>query len=307
MGINKSRGEIITRRDFLKGTAYGTLGLALGLKGFEGLATAEKATEAFNAFNPLSKVVLVRDEAAVDKSHNINSKIVAEMMDSAVRILADEDDRIKAWEHYIKKEDTVGVKFSRCSWMRIPTEQAVIEAVVKRAEEVGVSKKRIHPQDYGLPFKKCTALINVPSVKVHSLTGIAASIKNYINFTGKESSYHFRGSSKLGEVWNWPSVKGKTRLIIVDALRPYFGPGPQINPIHRWDYKGILVGTDPVAIDTVLLRICQQKRNLFKGDEWPISPPPKSIAKADTKYKLGTSDPSKIKLIRLGWGKDSLV
>jgi uncharacterized protein (DUF362 family) len=158
-----------------------------------------------------------------------------------------------------------------------------------------------------MPLEACTALINVPAIKVHSLTGIAASIKNYINFTGKENSYHFQGSVKLGEAWKMPRVKGKTRLIIVDALRPYFGPGPQINPLHRWDYKGILVGTDPVAIDTVCLRICQMKRNLFKGEEWPISPPPKSIAAADKKYKLGTSDPSKIKLMKLGWLKDVLI
>ena len=304
---NEKRSGIVTRRDFLRGTAYGTMGLALGLKGFKDIASGKDASGLFNGKNALSKVVLVRNEAAVEKRHNVNSKIVAEMIDSALKIVADEKDILKAWGRYINEDDIVGVKFSRCSWMRIPTEQAVIDAIVQRIRDLGVSKRRIYAKDYDMPFKKCTALINVPSVKVHALTGIAASIKNYINFTGKESTYHFNGSSKLGEVWNWPSIKGKTRLIIADALRPYFGPGPQINPMHRWDYNGILVGIDPVAVDTVLLRICQEKRNLFKGEVWPITPPARSVVEADTQYRLGTSNPSKIRLIRVGWRKDILV
>ncbi len=145
----------------------------------------------------------------------------------------------------------------------------------------------------------------MPSVKVHSLTGIAASLKNYINFTSNPSAYHYDGSDKLGEVWL--KVKNKTRLIVVDFLRPYFGPGPQINPVYRWNYNGILVGTDPVAIDTVCLKICQEKRNQFKGEEWLITPPPKSISRADKKYDLGTSDPMKIQVIRYGWEKGVMI
>jgi uncharacterized protein (DUF362 family) len=133
----------------------------------------------------------------------------------------------------------------------------VIDAIVARLADAGAAKARIHANDYGLPLRGCTALINVPTIKVHPLTGIAVSLKNYINFTGRESSYHHEGSARLGEAWLLPDVKGKTRLIIVDALRPYFGPGPQVSPVHRWDYRGILAGTDPVAIDTISLTIAQ--------------------------------------------------
>ena len=34
---------------------------------------------------------------------------------------------------------------------------------------------------------------------------------------------------------------------------------------------------------------------------------PKSIAMADTEYHLGTSDPAKMHLVKLGWGHDILV
>jgi hypothetical protein len=190
--------------------------------------------------------------------------------------------------------------------MRVHTEQAVIDAVVKRVGEAGVAKDRLFADDGGLPYAKCTALINLPSVKVHTLTGIAVSLKNYINFSAQPSKYH-APSTALGEIFLMPDVKGKTRLVVVDLLRPYFGPGPQINPLHRWNYYGVMVSNDPVAVDAICLKICQAKRNLFKGEEWPITPPPVSIAAADKTYKLGTSDPLKIKLIKAGWDKDILI
>jgi len=315
MRSNKNE-ESVTRRDFLRGTAYGTVGLALGLN----LACSEAgkdeavafdpvsmAKSLFKAERPVSRVVLVRDERALDADHKVNAGVVAEMIDAAVKTLSGEKETARAWQHYVRPEDKVGVKYTRCESVRVHTEQAVIDAIVARLAEAGVAKAGIRATDYGLPLKECTALINVPTIKVHPLTGIAVSLKNYINFTGRESSYHHEGSVKLGEPWLLPHVKGKTRLIIVDALRPYFGPGPQVSPVHRWDYRGILAGTDPVAIDTIGLAIAQAKRNLYKGEEWIISPPPTSIAAADTVYHLGTSDPSKIQLIRQGWEKDALV
>lgn len=104
-----------------------------------------------------------------------------------------------------------------------------------------------------------------------------------------------------------PPGQCSPKPISYSLLRPYFGPGPQINPLHRWNYHGVMVSNDPVAVDAICLKIRQAKRNQFKGEKWPITPPPDSIAAADQTYKLGTSDPTKIKLIRVGWDKDILI
>jgi hypothetical protein len=305
--IKSINSQVITRRDFIRGVAYGTLGLTLGYKTLSAVADNEQSAIPFAAENPLSHVVLIRRNDVIDKNNKINKTILSEMMDTALKTFSGETDLLAAWRKYIHPDDKVGVKVTHCSWMRIHTNESLIKTIQIKLSDVSIPKSRIHVEDYGLPFEKCTALINVPSVKVHTLTGIAASIKNYINFIQQPSDYHHEGSVNLGKIWLMPHVKGKTRLIIVDMLQPYFGPGPQINPLHRWNYKGILVGTDPVAIDTVCTRICQMKRNLFKGEEWLISPPPKSLAAADTKYGLGTSNPIKIQLIRLGWEEDILL
>jgi hypothetical protein len=302
----RKRVDSLSRRDFIKGAAMGTLGMALYGKGRPVFAGAEERPLPFAAENQQSVVVLIRNEKAVGTGDKADAAVVEEMIDTAIKEFSGEADAAGAWAKYVRADDTVGVKFTRCDWMRVHTDQAVVDAVVKRVAEAGVAPQKIHAQDGGLPFARCTALINVPSVKVHTLTGIAVSMKNYINFTPSPSKYH-APSTNLGEVFLLPDVKGKTRLIVVDLLRPYFGPGPQINPLHRWNYYGIMVGDDPVAVDSVCLSICQAKRNLFKGEAWPITPPPDFLAAAEKTYKLGTSDPAKIKLVRLGWDKDILI
>jgi len=302
---NKPR-KVVTRRDFIKGAALGTLGVALYGKGGNLFAGSGPGVVSFAAENPQSTVVLIRNEKAIGAGDAIDPAVVQEMIDAALKEFSGEQDAAKAWAKFVRPDDTVGVKFTRCDWMRVHTEQPIIDAIVKRVGEAGVAQNRIIAQDGGLPVAKCTALINVPTVKVHTLTGIAVSLKNYINFSPQPSKYH-APSTNLGEIYLFPEVKGKTRLIIVDMLRPYFGPGPQINPLHRWNYHGIMVGTDPVAVDSICLQICQVKRKLFKGEDWPITPPPDNIFAADKTYKLGTSDPAKIKLIKLGWDKDLLI
>ncbi len=294
---------LITRRNFMHKTAYGTLGMALGITANRNL----QAGPVFQAKNPLSKLVLVRHQNAVDKDGNVNSSVVKQMLAQAMKSFAGKKNVNESWQQFFKTSDKVGLKISRCQWMRIPTEQALVDAIEAGLQAIKIPEKQITSADYNLAFNTCSALINAASVKVHTQTGIAAAIKNYINFSGKESSYHLDGSANLGEIWNLPDVKGKTRLVIADLLSPYFGPGPQINPVHRWHYNGILIGTDPVAVDTVCLAICQKKRDLFKKEPWPISPPALFLKDAATKYKLGTNNPVKIHVTFLGWEKERLI
>jgi len=296
-----------TRRDFIKGTAYTSIGMAMGIKGLTGIAFAENSATPFAAKNPQSTVVLIRDASAVNSNFDVNVKVVNNMFDTAVKSFEKETGQSNLMKSLIKPTDTVGIKYSNCSWNGVPTEDAVIKAVQKNVSKAGLPDDKIHVADNGLPVDRCTALINVTSIKAHIQTGIASVLKNYINFTSSPSAYHKGGSINLGEAWHLPDVKGKTRLIVVDALRPYFGPGPRPNPVHRWNYNGILVGTDPVAVESVCLALIQKKRDIFKNEPWPVSPPPVCIASADTKYKLGTSNPAKIKLVSLGWEKDRLV
>jgi uncharacterized protein (DUF362 family) len=150
--------------------------------------------------------------------------------------------------------------------------------------------------------KKCTALINVCGMKSHWLSGAAFSIKNWAGAIDNPFEYHTEDCcSSLGKIPAIPEIKSKCRLIILDGLRPLFNGGPQVDPKYLWNYNGLVLGFDHVAVDTTALRIIQGKRDEYKKEKWMLSPPPLHITLADTKYKVGTSDLSRIELIKLGW------
>jgi hypothetical protein len=128
-------------------------------------------------------------------------------------------------------------------------------------------------------------------------------------FVPDPSNYHDEGCSPLGKIWHLPMVKGKTRLNILSALTPqFYGRGAHyFDRRYVWSYQGLIVGTDPVAVDAVGARLLQMKRMAFFGEERSLDAAPVHIAVADKKYKLGVSDLSRIQLVKLGWQEDILI
>jgi hypothetical protein len=126
-------------------------------------------------------------------------------------------------------------------------------------------------------------------------------------YSGSPSSYHRSNSAKLGEIWNLPFVRGKTKLVLVDALYPLCDKGPQSDPRYQWNYNGFVAGTDPVAVETVCLKIITEKRKVIRGEPWPLSPPPICVEAADKVYGLGTSQMEQIQIKHSGWEHELLL
>lgn len=287
----------LTRRDFIRGTVGATLSISvLGVPWAKGS----------EAVGPPSIVTLVRDKNVMDASLKVDSKILKNMLDQTVLQLTGQAKIQEAWAELIKPDDIVGlVPTPHLN----PTHPELFD-VVKNSlmNEVGISEKNIIMAQGGKRKpKRCTALICMPALKGHWLTGIGTVIKNYIMYSGRPSRYHEERSAKLGEIWLIPEVKGKTRLVLVDAIHPLCDKGPQPDPRYKWAYNGLLAGTDPVAVETVCLRILNQKRYALRGEPWPISPPPICVAAADKAYGLGTSKMEKIKILHSGWEEDLLL
>jgi hypothetical protein len=211
----------------------------------------------------------------------------------------------EAWSSIVKPGDKVGlVTTSHLN----PTHEELIKVVKNSLLKLGVPKNNIKmAQGSPSQARACSALISLPALKAHWLTGIGTVLKHYIMFSGNPSRYHRENNSKLGEIWNTPQVKGKTRLILVDALYPLCDKGPQLDPRYKWTYNGIIAGFDPVAVETICLQIILKKREIIKGEPWPLTPPPLCVRAADEVYGLGNSQMKKIRLHRLGWKKDILV
>ena len=288
--------KVITRRDFIRGSTFAVLGAAIG---FSSQQTKK------------SKVVLIRHPDALDENSRVNADIIQQMLDEAVMTLLDEEDPVKAFERLVKPGEVVGIKSN--VWSYLPTPPELEKAIERRVIDAGVKKDDISIDDRSVRknpvFLKATSLINVRPLRTHYLSGVSGCMKNYIMFAKSQSAYHPNSCADLGTLFSLPQVKGKTRLNILCALTPqYHGRGPHhFNRRYVWNYKGLFVSQDPVAVDALGLRLIMAKRREQLGKDREIPPVPRHIEVADVKHGLGTSDLNKIELIKLGWKEDILI
>jgi hypothetical protein len=292
--------KVITRRDFLRGAAGTAMAAAVGGR------IPEKAQAESQA-----KVILIRHAEALGRHGQAQAKVVQSMLDEAVRTLLGESDHLSAWKKLIQSSDVVGIKSN--VWWKLPTPGELEGAIQRRLLDAGVPENNISVDDRGVlnnpVFKKSTALINVRPLRTHHWSGVGTCLKNYIMFVPDPASYHDEGCSPLGKIWQSPMVKGKTRLNILCAFTPqFYGRGAHyFDKRYVWPYKGLIVGTDPVAVDAVGAHLLQVKRTAFFAEDRALDVPPVHIVAADKKYKLGVSDLSRIQLIKMGWEEEVLI
>ncbi|HIJ64987.1 MAG TPA: twin-arginine translocation signal domain-containing protein [Candidatus Hydrogenedentes bacterium] len=303
----RKSSSAITRRDFLRGSA----GLAV-----VGAAAAARAQEPEQVQPPVAsdqqaEVVLVRDVEALDGDGNLNAAVLERMLDEAVNTLLGESDAAAAWKRLVKPEDTVGIKSN--VWGPLRTPPALEQAIKTRVMAAGVSEERIGIDDRGVRgnpiFQRATALINVRPMRSHHWAGVGSLLKNYIPFAASPPSWHEDSCANLAGLWELPAVKGKTRLGILVMLTPLFHSkgAHDFAKQYTWPYKGLIVGTDPVAVDATGLRIIQAKRKAHFGEDIPLPISPKHIRVAEEKYHLGVADPKRIAVKRLGWSEEVLI
>lgn len=294
------KNRVITRRDFLRGTVYTALAASTGLPVTKKVQADEKV-----------KVVLIRDEKVIDPQGRINHKVLQQMLDQGVSRLLGEEDPLQAWKKLIKPGDVVGIKSNE--WSPLPTPEELDGVIQQRILDAGIPKGNMSVDDRGVlddkVFRSSTALINVRPLRTHFWSGIGGCIKNYIMFTQTPWLYHGDSCSPLASIWSKPIVKGKTRLNILSLIRTQFYSRGAHHFDRRYvsEYRGLLIGKDPVALDAVGVRLLQRQRIAYFGEDRPLDTQPIHILAADRKYKLGVSDLNRIEIIKLGWMEGALI
>jgi hypothetical protein len=293
---------VCSRREILRAGAVASFGAML---------LTSRPESLFAAAPRKSKVVLIRDKDALTPEGQARVEVVQAMLDSAVVELTGARQAAAAWGRLVRATDVVGLKSN--VWEHLPTPAAVEQAIERRVLEVGVRRSDLASDDRGVRrngvFARATALINARPMRTHFWSGVGSLIKNYIMFAERPPDYHPDGCADLGALWHLPQVKGKTRLNVLVLLTPQFhGVGPHaFSREYVWSYYGLAVGTDPVAVDSVGLKIIEAKRREHFREDRPLTPPARHIALADTRHGLGTADPAKIEVVRLGYDQDPLV
>ncbi|MCS7254079.1 MAG: DUF362 domain-containing protein [Armatimonadota bacterium] len=147
--------------------------------------------------------------------------------------------------------------------------------------------------------QQCDAIINAPVLKTHQIAGITAALKNHFGSINNPNRYHpNRCDPYVADANCLPEIRHTHRLVICDALRPLCHGGPEDNPKFRWNYGGIIVGVDPVAVDACGLQIIRERRKAIRLGE--IYPEPTYIlTAADYKHSLGTFDERQIDVVEV--------
>jgi len=105
----------------------------------------------------------------------------------------------------------------------------------------------------------------------------------------------------LPELNALPPLRTKTRLVVIDAIRPLYAGGPFDAPEYRWDFRGLIVSTDPVAADAVGLRILEARRAKASGKAWPMNAARAMVAWGQ-RIGLGQADPARIDRVEVDMG-----
>ena len=104
--------------------------------------------------------------------------------------------------------------------------------------------------------------INVPVMKSHRISGVTGALKNHYGTIDNPREFHENNATNPGipEINTIQPIRDKQKLIIADALFGVYDGGPRWNLETMWPFGALIVGTDPVAVDTIMLKIINQKR-----------------------------------------------
>ncbi len=305
-----------------------------------------------------SRVVIVRNNLAVDKNGKGKPRIVEEMLNKAMSEFTGEQSNVKAWRKFVSPNDIVGIKVNSIAEDKgVCTQPVLAYAIAECLVEAGVKENNViiwdkiweqlvaagytintgkkgvrcfgtnslgnipvinkksrilQHQLYGKPFRtirskfskilveQCTAIINVPILKDHQMAGMTLSMKNFFGTFDNPSDYHkdINKAPYIADVNMHPEIRKKYRLTICDALRCLYNGGPTGKPEWQWNYNGIIVGTDRVAIDQIGWQIIEEKRKeagVKSLKDEGREPTYINIA-AGLGYELGTNDVNKIEI-----------
>ena len=139
--------------------------------------------------------------------------------------------------------------------------------------------------------QELTVVINVPVMKHHGIAGVSGCLKNLafgsVDNTSRFHSNPINCNPAIADIFAHTVLKDKVALNIVDGLLAAFDGGPTYDPDGVWQYGGILVSQDPVALDQIIYQTIEEKRKELELST--LSRLSKYIRSA-SRMELGTND-----------------
>ena len=149
--------------------------------------------------------------------------------------------------------------------------------------------------------ERCDALISAPVLKDHNLAGLSCALKNFYGAIHNPNKYHDNGCDPfVADVCAHSHIRARLRLAVCDATRPQFHGGPPSRPAWRWPYGGLILSTDPVALDRVGLEIIELKRESEGMASLAAEDQPAHYLESAAARGLGTVELDEIEVVSIG-------
>ncbi len=243
--------------------------------------------------HPRSKVVEVASMAML-RQRVVDEPVVGEILGRALQALTDTDQPDRAWRAILGDAERIVVKFNHVGADVLATNEPVARVVVGSLADSGYDPKLVTlaevPQylrdEMGVArpsagwgteisvegqteaiasyYDEADAVVNVSLLKTHRIAGMSASLKNVSHGVIRHPGRHHgqRCSRAVAEVLGHGEIHHKLRLNIVNAIRTVVRNGPDADPADVRESQLLLLGHDPVAVDTVahahLLKLRQE-------------------------------------------------
>ena len=149
-------------------------------------------------------------------------------------------------------------------------------------------------------MRDCSVIINLPVLKDHGICGITLAMKNFFGAIHNPNKYHGDvGDPYIADLNMLPEIREKTVLTISDALIGQYEGGPPYMPQWAWQFDGLVLGTDPVALDRIGWDLIEERRaekGLPSLKEAGREPTYIATA-ADRDHRIGVDDRRRIDVI----------
>lgn len=278
-----------------------------------------------------STVIHIRRPEVVDRQ-SIHATLLREMIEDAVKALTETRQAADGWNRLFKPDDVIGVKFNHVGARELDSTDMVAAQLLQSLGKAGFAPERImlievpahlaarlgtRPETPGWSggevsfgtgaeelaavLQEVTALINVPFLKTHNITGMTGCLKNLSHaLIRRPGRYHDQACAPyVGNIVALPQIRSKLRLNIVNAIRALFEGGPHVRPQGMWNHAGLIVSCDPVAADAVGLDIINDERIRRALPQIGNKAGQVAYIHAAAKIGLGTDDQDYIKLVDL--------
>lgn len=243
-----------------------------------------------------SRIVDVSSKAVLQGSV-VDQVALADMLEQGVRNLTGERSTTAAWRAILGSSRKIAIKFNSVAAETLKTNEPLARVLVEQLVAAGYEARDLALVEVPSFLRKHTktgaisddwqggikvggdtvpvcsylldadAVINIPFLKTHQIAGMSCCMKNLSHAVIRHPGrYHDNGCDPyVAQVIADRAVSSRLKLNIINALRVVIDRGPDARNADVIDYKGLLIGHDPLALDslgTSILEIERRRRGL---------------------------------------------